>query len=308
MSDFDFVIMDPYVHIMSAFPQLLFSKLKKAKTILDMRSIPVELKGLRGVMFTFWFNLSIQVAKRFFDGMTILTPLMKKEISKSYEIAPSKIGVWSSGVDTELFNAEKHASQGLSLKRELGLSQKFVVFYHGILTATRGTEEAVQSMAIISKKYPSIVLFLLGNGSAIPKLKTIIKKEALEQNVIIHEAVEYQEVPKFISMSDICLVPLPNHRYWRSQSPLKLLEYLSMEKVVILTDMAAHRYIVGDESCGIYIPSNEPMEIVKAIEFAFENRITLEERGKIGREIVNKQYSWSRIAESLENYLRSIEN
>jgi glycosyltransferase involved in cell wall biosynthesis len=81
-----------------------------------------------------------------------------------------------------------------------------------------------------------------------------------------------------------------------------------MEKVVILTDMAAHRYIVGDESCGIYIPSNEPMEIVKAIEFAFENRITLEERGKIGREIVNKQYSWSRIAESLENYLRSIEN
>ena len=69
--------------------------------------------------------------------------------------------------------------------------------------------------------------------------------------------VDYEDVPKYISMSDVAIIPLPDMHYWRSQSPLKLLEYLAMTKTVIISDIPAHRAVIGD-ACGIYSPSLHP--------------------------------------------------
>jgi glycosyltransferase involved in cell wall biosynthesis len=48
------------------------------------------------------------------------------------------------------------------------------------------------------------------------------------------------------------------------------------------------------------------MEIAKAIEYVYLNKDSLKERGKIGREIVKREYTWEKVAGSLENYLLSI--
>jgi glycosyltransferase involved in cell wall biosynthesis len=138
-------------------------------------------------------------------------------------------------------------------------------------------------------------------------LRALIQKEGLQENIIITNPVIQSEVPKFISMCDVCIIPLPDHPYWRFQSPLKLLEYLAMEKVVILTDIPAHRAVLGEAKCGIYISSAKPMEIVKAIENAYLNKENLEEWGKIGRQIIVEKFTWAKVARDLENYLLSIE-
>lgn len=232
ISKVDVIIMDPYVHILDVFPQLPISKLKKVKFVLDVRSIPVETTGFRGFQQKFWFNTSILVAKKLFDGMTIITPLMRKEICNTFKIDPCNVGTWSSGVDPGLFNPENHTSDGIKLKRKLGLSDKFVVFYHGVFTATRGLKVTIESMKILKPDYPNVVMFLLGTGPIVSTLKQVVQKEGLQGHVVIHDPVEYAEVPKFVEMSDVCIVPLPDHPYWRFQSPLKLLEYLAMEKLL----------------------------------------------------------------------------
>jgi glycosyltransferase involved in cell wall biosynthesis len=50
------------------------------------------------------------------------------------------------------------------------------------------------------------------------------------------------------------------------------------------------------------------MEIVKAMKYVYCNKQNLEEWGKIGREIVKKEYTWDKVARDLENYLLSIDN
>jgi glycosyltransferase involved in cell wall biosynthesis len=306
ISKVDVIIMDPYVHILSVFPQLPISRFKKVKSVLDVRSIPVETTGFRGFQLKFWFNTSILVAKKLFDGMTIITPLMRKEICRTFEIDPCNVGTWPMGVDTELFNPENYSSDCAKLKKELGLSDKFVVFYHGVFTATRGLKETIESMKILRPDYPNVVLFLLGTGPMVSKLKQVVQKAGLQEHVIIHDPVNHAEVPRFIEMSDVCIVPLPDHPYWRFQCPLKLLEYLAMEKVVILTDIPAHRAVIGEAKCGVYVSSVNPMEIAEAIEYVYLNKDSLNEQGKIGREIVKKEYTWEKVAGSLENYLLSI--
>jgi glycosyltransferase involved in cell wall biosynthesis len=80
-----------------------------------------------------------------------------------------------------------------------------------------------------------------------------------------------------------------------------------MEKVVIATDIPAHRSVIGEAKCGIYISSIKPMEIAEAIEYSYLNKKNLEKWGKIGREIVEKKYTWEKVAKDLEHYLLSID-
>ena len=282
----DFIIFDPDVPILSCFPGLFVSKFRKVRSVLDIRSVPVETVGFRGFLRRFWFSVSILVAKKLFDGITIITPSMKKKICNDFDLSPDNVGVWTSGVSDSLFNPEKSIPETAELKRKLGLTGKFVVFYHGVFTPTRGLTETIDALKTLIPKYPDIAFFLLGTGPLASRLSALIQKEGLQENVIIANPVGHSEVPKFIGMCDVGIVPLPDHPYWRFQSPLKLLEYLAMEKVVILTDIPAHRAVIGEAKCGIYISSVKPMEIANAIEYVYLNKDSLKERGKIGREII----------------------
>ncbi len=303
-----FIIMRPNFSILGSIPSLVLSKFMRVKFILDIRSTPVEISGFRGSLQSFSFSISVLLAKKLFAGMTIITSPMKKEVCKKYEIDPDKMGVFTSGVSTMLFNPKNYISEGAELKTKFGLSKKFVIFYHGAFSATRGLVETIETINILRDTFPDVVLFLLGTGSIVSELKDLIQKESLQDNVIIHDPVDYTAVPKFIKMSDLCIIPLPNHPYWRFQSPLKLLEYLAMEKAVIATDIPAHRAVIGKEKCGLYISSITPAEIGKSIEYAYHNKEKLKEWGKSGRLIIIEKYTWEKVAKDLENYLLSIDN
>ena len=303
----DFVMMVPEFSTISSIPCSVISKFSRTRFVLDVRSIPVETQGFRGFLYKLWFNFSISIAKKFFDGIGILTSQMKEAICNAFVIDPDKVGVWTSGVSDDLFNPENFALAKVALKDKLGLSDKFIVFYHGIFTRTRGLAETVNSLKTLSLKYPDIVFFLLGSGPFSSELAALVQKEGLQKNVVLSNPVVQSEVPKFIAMCDVGIVPLPDHPYWRFQSPLKLLEYLAMEKVVILTDIPAHRSVIGDAKCGIFISSIDPLEIARAMEYAYINKDFLKDWGKIGRELVKEKYTWQKVVEDLEEYLCSID-
>jgi glycosyltransferase involved in cell wall biosynthesis len=302
----DFIITEPDFSILGSISALPFSKFKRAKFILDIRSPPVETVGFRGFLETFCFAATVLIARRFFDGITIVTSLMKEEVCKRFGINPKLVGIWSNGVSMTSFKPENYVSE--ELRRKLGLTRKFVILYHGVFSANRGLTETIEAISIAKRANSNVVFFLLGTGPIANSLKDLIRMEGLQDNVVIHSSVEYSEVPKYIAMSDVSIVPLPNHPYWRFQCPLKLLEYLAMKKVVIATDIPAHRSVISREKCCVYISSIEPAEIAKAIEYTYENREKLAEWGASGRTIIGEKYSWEKVAKDLEDYLSSIED
>jgi glycosyltransferase involved in cell wall biosynthesis len=300
------VFTQPDVCILGSIPTVFMSKLKKVKCVLDIRSTPVETVGLRGFLQHVWFSVSVLIAKNSFDGITIITHEMKSELCERFHIDPAEVGVWTSGVSTTLFNPQRYVRREKELRGKFGLSRKFVVFYHGVFSATRGLTEFVEAMKILKPRHPDIVAFLLGKGPSAQSLRDLVKKENLEGNVIIHDPVDYSKVPEFIAFCDVSISPLPDHRYWRFQGPLKLLEYMAMEKVIILTDIPAHRVAVDEAKCGIYVTSMKPTEIARAIIYAYDNSAKLKDWGMTGRKIVEKRYTWEKVAYDLESYLLSL--
>jgi glycosyltransferase involved in cell wall biosynthesis len=305
----DYVITDEGTTMIGWALKLFLRKLK-TKYVLDIRSTPITAKGgprlgaFRAQVRAFSFRLSVILAKKGFDGMTILTTLMKQQICREFNIDHKFVGVWTSGVSTSLFDPRNFNMMGI--RKKFGLEDKFVVFHHGALGKLRGIDETIKGIGKLGGQYDDVILFILGEGWYEANLKKLAKEVCSQGRIIFHRKVPYLDVPKYIAMSDVGIVPLPDIPVWRYQCPLKVIEYLAMKKVVIVTDIPANREIIENSECGIYMPSNEPDEIAKAIAFAYHNRERLSEWGSVGRHIIEDQYSWNKIARNFESYLLSL--
>jgi len=296
----DFVIVESDAAFFSILPVSLVPRRKTPKIILDNRTTPVHIFGIAGYLRWFVFNLTITMAKKRSQGMTIITEMMKNEVCASYRIDPKFLGVWTSGVSTTAFTPKNQLVT--EMRKELGLEGKFVILYHGTFAGSRGLIETVKAIEILKGTYPNLVLFLLGNGHKL-KIANVVRELNLQNIVILHDRVNYTEVPKYVAMCDVGIVPLPNSRDWRHQCPLNLLEYLAMEKVVIATDIPANREILGKNKYGIFAPTANPKDIAAAIVYAYTNRTMLKKWGANGRRLVLNKYSWTKVAEDFETYL-----
>jgi glycosyltransferase involved in cell wall biosynthesis len=150
------------------------------------------------------------------------------------------------------------------------------------------------------------LLFLLGDGE-VELYKRVISDNKIFDKVIIHSPVDYNEVPKYISICDVGIVPLPNIPDWRYQSPLKLVEYLAMKKPVIATDIPANRELIANNECGIYLSAVNPTAIAAAIAYAYDNKEKLLSCTKSEKIPSVDEYDWVNVARQLKKYICEIE-
>jgi glycosyltransferase involved in cell wall biosynthesis len=283
-----------------------FPRAVRPKIILDIRSVPIG----GGFIESWLFSTAMGISRRYFDGITIITPMMRQEICDKFGLDPNTMGVWTSGVSTTAFNPNNYNKN--ALRKKLSVENKFVVFYHGALGPSytygyaRGVAESIESIKILRHRYPDVILYLLGDERCFPWINKLIKECGVEGLVMLHSLVPNEEVPNYIAACDATLVPLPDLAIWRNQCALKLLEYLSMEKVVIATDIPANSYVLGKAKCGVYINSAAPEEIAQAIAYVHDNQAKLTEWGATGRVIIDEKFSWDKVAASLENYLSKL--
>ncbi len=288
-------------------PLRLASKFGSGKThfFLDVRTIPVETKGLSGRLSDLLFNLSIRYARRRFEGITVISSFMKRVLVDEYALKDDRVGIWSSGFSSASFSPENVDGHKLqTIRKELGLNGRFVVMYHGTLTANRGLTETVSAFKILSKQHPGISLLIVGAGASEFEIKQMVRNLELNGNVIVKGAVAHAEIPYYISLADLGILPFPSLLWWRVSSPIKLMEYLAMRKPVLLTDIEAHREVVGSNKCGFFLESNEPSLIARKIAEAYElGTEELAELGRLGRDLIENQYSWDAQAERLSSFL-----
>lgn len=293
----DFII----VEWQSAFIPIVLLLLIKLRLypnnlIHDVRTIPVNDFDSRRLRR---FRNCLNVSKRHYLGITTITPALKKKLCSEYNIPPEKVGIWSSGVDADLF----YPRGGEAKRKALGLGETFVVFYHGSVGYRRGVVEVVQAMGLLRDNYPDISFFILGSGLEMKTIHDLIADEQLD-NVRIHPPVSYSEVPDYIAMADVCVVPLPDIESWRVSSPLKIMEYLAMGKPMILTDIIAHREIIKIQDA-LFVQNIRPETLAAAIEKAYSMRWELSKMGEAGRRNA-REWSWDIQAERLIGYLQSL--
>lgn len=289
--DVDFIILRAWkVH--ETFPIYFLNrkilKNKKPFFILDLRTIPVDgKKTLHTQLNQIRFNTSIKIALKYFDGLTVISEKLRDNIVRKYPSAASLVGVWTTGVDPQFFDP-KTAN---NLRSELKLDDRFIVMYHGIFSPFRGLQQAIYAINILKNRYPDILLVLLGKGEGQLELESIIHNRGLENFVRIYPPVPFKQVPSFLNTADCGILPFPDIEWWNTSGPLKLNEYISMGKPVIVTDIEAHRSVLKSEPFAFYSRNENPENLSKAI-ISFYQSPNKEYLSKRAREFALKYLAW----------------
>ena len=262
-----------------ALPWLLQRLLAKRSPVLAVRDISplVETHGMRRLYRSLLRYFSLRLLSTSADLVFAISPLHAKEIGAKYRIPADKLQIWPSSVDTDFFDPNLYIDDRDRVRKELGVEDRFLLMYHGSLSEERGLYELLEAMHIVHETREDIALLLLGKGEAKEKLKILADSYGLEEIVIFHDSVREQEVPRLIVAADAGVNPLPDQPQWRVQTPTKVLEYLSMRKPVIVTDMPANRWIVENRPVAFFCGRGSPKEIAEAIVKCARTRASIPE-------------------------------
>jgi glycosyltransferase involved in cell wall biosynthesis len=300
------LIMIDHLSIVAAFPYILLSAISNRfpQFVFDVRSQPVEGAGLAGYLRVAEYLISLAISSRVMPGLTFLTrPMGAHELRRVH--STRTYGVWESGVDLAVFDPEHWKRRGAEIRRELGLDDGFVVFYHGDVSPNRGLDLAIHAFAELSRTFwtskPTLVI--LGDGSARSELEHLARE--LCSPVRFLGRVPYRDVPGYIAMSDVALIPLPDHDDWRYQHPLKFTEYLSMKVPVIVPKSPAFTTIAGDSQAVLYLAEVTPKAIADKVAECYDNRGYLKEWSRDSRQLADR-YSWERVASRLVTYAETL--
>ncbi len=271
----------------------------KSSLVVDVRSIPVgenALQLLPATCLLVWALTSRAVA-----GVTWITrsmyDLTTNILPHSRKWTP---GFWESGVDCTHFLPRQRDQK---LSERLRIHAEFVVGYHGSISRTRGLLQFVDVAQFFRHRRSPPIFLLIGAGDALGAIRAEVERRSLDSLFRFVDAVPYEEIPDYLSLVDVGVVPYPDNWRWRHQSPLKVLEYLAMGIPVVATDLPAHR---GISEAVRLVSSSRPEEIASSIQ-AIRNlpETSRNHLAEIARESAMER-SWDQQAGRLLRYLDSV--
>jgi glycosyltransferase involved in cell wall biosynthesis len=303
----DCLIMEPQT-VPFVFPIVLLRRLITHMPILVLRvaSNPVETGGwIRTMLMSFRQQVSIRLAEIFFDKIYFISPMLREYYGSSSRLPEYKLGIWPSSVDLGIFNPKAASEQNIiMLRKKLGVKNKTVIIYHGAISRARGLMEAVKAMELLKREHVNATLILLGYGDFREEIKRYIKLKDLGDVVTVHDPVQsVEEVAEYLAASDLEIIPMPDHVWWRYQCFLKVLECLAMNKPLISTDLPAVKAIVDGAPVVIWLEGSTARDIANGIKSYIAGHDTL--KPGLGRAIAS-QYSRDKNVQMFETDIDQI--
>lgn len=182
-----------------------------------------------------------------------------------------KILVSQNAVDSTKFNSE--SIKDVSVKIPPGC---LVLGFVGLFVKWVGLERFVYIFRKIQAQYSNTHLLLIGSGPEEKNLKRKTREFNLEFHITFAGSVSHDEVPSYISLMDICVIP----KHERYTSPVKLFEYMAMGKAILVPAYESIKEVIRHRENGmLFIPDDEESFIANLKEL-IDNRELLLSIGK----------------------------
>lgn len=205
-----------------------------------------------------------------------------------------KTEVIRAGVDLERFISSGRED----IRNKYGiLDDDIVLFFMGWLYKFSGLKEVALELARCENS--RIKLLIVGKGDLWDVLQEIRNNCGLEKRLVMVDWVAYEDVPKYLAASDICILPAYNNDIMRNIVPIKMYEYMASKKPVIATRIYGIMKEFGNNNGLIFVEKPEEV-LINAIKLA-ECKGILKE-GLKARRFVEK-LSWNCLVDYFEDTL-----
>ncbi|MHC4119204.1 MAG: glycosyltransferase [Planctomycetota bacterium] len=264
------------------------------KVISDVRTFAVSHSARRNRLFDALLASCLRYTAKHLDGITYITEEMRQYCIRKYRLQGHPSAIWTSGVNPERFSPSKTPTS----------SRGLTILYHGAIARRRNIESVINALGLI--KDIDVRVVLLGDGDGLQSLKQLVERSGLERQVSFEKPVGYKEVANRINTCDVGILPFKDWDGWNVSSPIKLFEYLACGRPVIVTDIPAHRNVLGDSPFAFWAGRGSPEDIAEAIRQAYDRRKDFGNLGSEARKLVIAEHTWARQADKLKMFCDSV--
>ncbi|MFX1296118.1 MAG: glycosyltransferase family 4 protein [Promethearchaeota archaeon] len=227
-----------------------------------------------------------------------ISDMIKYELIATYKIPKKRIYRIYNGVNIQRFHPSKNYSM---LERKLEIMNKRIILFVGRLTSIKGPQLLVQAIPAIIKKVPECIFLFIGDGPLRSYLEYMTHKLKIVRFVKFLGFISNLEVPKYFAMADLCIIPSLYEPFG-----LVALESLASGTPILSSvqgGLAEIHNFLGE------FPTINPItskNIVKQVITLISDLKKLQYLGKIGHEIVCRNFTWKQCANQTEKILEKL--
>lgn len=263
----------------------------------------VEINGIRSHEFKYeqksvaFYLRFLSLISKIFERIMVrkaklvfaVTSPIRDYLHEEHGINIKKIVVTPNGANTELFKPIKS-----KIEYDLGFA--------GNLTKWQGVEYLIEAIHYLVRRGINVTLIIIGDGILRHELEDKAETLGVKDRITFFGLAKYEEIPLLLSKARILVsykVPLPS-----GYSPLKLYEYLSLGKPVIVSDVKGFEFIKKLQ-LGEVVRPEDSVALANSIEKLMFNPKLRKKYGLKGRKYVERNHSWLSIARRIHKYLKN---
>ncbi len=198
-----------------------------------------------------------------------------------------KVRILPSGTDVTKFN--KITS---NLKNELKIMNSKVILYVGALRDYKGLQFLINAFPKIKTKIKNAKLIMIGKGDQELKLRKLIEKLQIENDVLMPGFVTENELIKFYSIADVFVLPSPT---LAEGFGLVAIEALSSGVPTIITSGAGISEVFKKYNIGEVVEPKNSLEIAERCIKIIKDKKKKKKIKKYMRK-VRERFNWGTVS------------
>jgi PEP-CTERM/exosortase A-associated glycosyltransferase len=223
------------------------------------------------------------------DAITTICEGLRGDIA-ARGIPADKITVIPNAVNVEEFSGGAPADPELAAS--LGLAGKAVLGFLGSFYSYEGLHHALQAMPQMLACNPDIRLLLVGGGPEEGRLKAMAGDLGIADKVHFTGRVPHAEVQKYYDLVDVLIYPRVPVRLTELVTPLKPLEAMAQNKVMVASNVGGHRELIRDGETGNLFDAGDVNDLAVTVLRVLESRAAWPDQIAAGRKFVEQERSW----------------
>ena len=213
--------------------------------------------------------------------------LVNSPAYKEYMIAKgvpeTKITFIAYGTDVDMFTPQV---DGSSIRKELGLENKFVVLYAGALGQANDINTILRAAQRLNAE-DKICFVFFGDGKERPRLQSEAERMNLT-NVIFAGVRAKKYMPQVVACADVCLAILQDISMFRTTYPNKVFDYMAAGRATVLVIDGVSRALIESSHGGVYVQPGDDELLAKTILELSQDPQRVQQMGQNAREYLVK--------------------
>jgi glycosyltransferase involved in cell wall biosynthesis len=234
---------------------------------------------------------------RFFDRIAVVSNAFESDLKK-LRIRKGMVRFIPNGIDPPrslLSQTEKE-----SLKNRFGASpEDRVVALVGRLEAGKGHRPFLDAAALLGKRHPNMVFWVIGEGSRSSELKQYAARLGLSEKIVFTGFVE--DMIRLYEVIDICVLPS-----LKEGLPMVILEAMGHGICVVTTPVGELKRIIRNNENGILLDQASADSILTAVDQLVRQPGRMKEIGARAQQTVSPEYLSETMARRYERLYENV--